>query len=366
MINLFTLFRGITNLVLHGGDIVSLDIGKRYTKMVQVDVLKDGFLYLKRAVTERTPLNIYTQNGMDITIATEFINSLFRQNRVRAGSVVVSLDKPYVMLRTISIPDAEKENVDVLVRDQLKDSLPFDISTVSIDYHLYNTEKGLLGVVGIVKREVMEDLKRVARRNMVLVRAVDIGIIATLNAFVLTTNPERGKTYVVINGGYSNTDVIITDGWLPVYIRTIDYGLENIIRVAGSYDTISINDIESALFSAGTPQKNKYIVNILADGIQVFIKKIKNVIIDYSAQVGTDEITVESVLIFGGIGYIVELMAGDGSQLDFTFKVKIPNVFSAVDRTNSKTERELPFYSIYSTAMGSLMKELVVEGRVQC
>ena len=329
-----------------------------------MDVLKGGSIYLKRAVAERTPLNIYTQNGIDVSIASEFIDSLFRQNRIRAGSSIILLEKPYVMLKTISIPAEEKENADAIIKEQLKDSMPFDLNTVDFDYYLYDSGRNIQGIVGIVKKDIIEDLRKVARKSMILIRSIDIGILSTLNLFVLTVKPERGKTYVVVNSGYSNTDVIITDGWIPLYIRTIDYGLESMIRMVGSYETISINDIESALISSANPQKNRYVLNILADGVQVFVRKIKNAIIDYSAQAGVENLNVESVSIFGGVGYIVGLMAGDGSQLDFSFRVRTPDVFQFVDRTNSRTEKELPFHSIYSATMGSILKELIIGNRI--
>lgn len=348
--------RKITNLLLHGGDTISVDIGKRYTKVVQVVPQSDGTLYLKRAFVERTPVDIYTQTGIDVTIATEFLNTILSQNKVKSGSMICLLDKPYVMLKIIDLSKDEEQHAEDVIIERLKENMPFDLSNVKIDYHLYNVGfNKIKAVVGMAKKDVLSDIKKIARKMMVLVESVDVNVLSLLNAFIASVDPDINKTYVVVNAGYLNTDVVITKGWVPVFLRTLDYGIEGMIKMAGGYEAVSINDVESAIVSSKSIQKNKYMINILMDGIDLLIKKIENVVLDYGAESGVEQVPIESICVFGGAGYILRLTETDkiASQ---KYKIVIPNTFSFIDKTNSKTEDEMGFYPIYSSAVGAQIK----------
>jgi len=291
------------NIFLDGKNTVSVDMGHRYTKVLHA-VKDNGRAVLKRLVVERTPSDMFTHQGIDTSIASEFLISLLEQNHIKAGWINLSIGKPYAMVRILTVPSSDKRNADVIIRERLKENALFELDSMEMDYQVYDMQDdNSIIVVALTRKDVLNSYVETVQKNMMRVASITTDGLSSLNAFISSVNPTDSETYVFVNGGYTSSDVFVTIGHIPVYYRSIDFGAEEIMRMVGDYEGMSLDDVESMLINGNQKAvKSDVIADTMHDALSNFIKHVVNTVDDYTYD---KNVSIENIFVAGGVGQLL-------------------------------------------------------------
>ncbi len=135
-------------------NLVGLDIGSYYTKVVELDN-KKGVPIVKRVVRERTPDLISSQEEIDIDVMSEFLNSLFSQYKIKNRNAALALNSSYVITKTVSMPLVVDEEIEQAVMWEAEQYAPFGMEQVNVSYQIMekDKEKNEMTVLIVLKKK---------------------------------------------------------------------------------------------------------------------------------------------------------------------------------------------------------------------
>ena len=342
------------NLIFNSKYTVSLDIGHRYTKAVQLSLTEHGEIHLRKLAFDRTPTDMFTQQGIDETIASEFIVSLLAENRIKAGTALFTLGKPHVLVKIIPLTSIDEGKVDIIVREKLKDIVS-STSDIIHDHQVIRVDDtSSVAVVVAVRKELVESVKSTAERSMLIIGSLEADILSALNTFMLTERPQMGKKHVVVHGGFSYSDVVIMNGHVPIYHQTVNLGAMDIVSMSGK--DLSMDEVESALDNqADSPE----ITDAIRDGLDMIVRRALNISADYTDNYG-DEVNVSEIYLMGSVGRMAQAVKMTSYMDEFSGKeveIKVPEPFKVVDKVADDSQVHLQ--PIYSACMGTALKSIV-------
>ena len=342
------------NLIFNSKYTVSLDIGHRYTKALQLSLAEQGEIHLKKLAFDRTPTDMFTQQGIDEAIASEFIVSLLAENHIKAGTVLFTLGKPHVLVKIIPLTSVDESKVDIIIREKLKDIVS-SASDVIYDYQVIKVDDtSSVAVVVTVRKELVESVKSTAEKSMLIVGSLEADILSALNIFILTEKPQMGKKYVVVHGGFSYSDVVIMNGHVPIYHQTINLGAMDIVNMSGK--EFNMDEVESALDGQSASPE---VADMIRDGLELIIRRALNNVADYADNYG-DEISMSELHFMGSIGRMAQVVKMINYIDEFSgkeVKIKVPESFKVTDKIVDDSQTYLQ--SIYSACMGTALRNIV-------
>ena len=215
-------------------NIVGVEIGNKTLKLVEV---KNGSI--SNFVVEDLPDDVVI-NGQLIAFE-EMINILktsFKKNKIKTKKCALIIPDNDVYLRRMIVPAMTEKQLLVNLPYEFKDVLTEDKDKYLYDYsmirHIKNdddkvTEMELLGAV--VSTELIEKYKNTFKKaGLSLVKAEPRE--TALSSLVSNYNNEEETDFAILDLGYKSSSVDIFKEGVYEVTRTIDYGVEDIIKVA--------------------------------------------------------------------------------------------------------------------------------------
>jgi type IV pilus assembly protein PilM len=200
---------------------VGLDIGNYSIKIIETSGPSE-----KPSLISFGTLNIAgSSNG----IISASVKSLADELSISTKDVSISVSGPSLIVRLISMPKMTDEELAGAIRFETEKFIPFDISDCILDFQILNKaakDKNSVDILlAAAKREhVLQRIKTVEEAGL-SVKAVDADIFAVINSFLANhTSQEQPKTIAILNIGALSTALSILSGNVPVFVREIAAG----------------------------------------------------------------------------------------------------------------------------------------------
>jgi type IV pilus assembly protein PilM len=214
--------------------LVGLDIGTSSVKAVELKDLGKGRGYqlISIGMEPLSPEAIVDGAIMDSGLVIDSIQKVFSNNRIKGSDVAISLSGHSVIIKKISLPMMNPEELAESIQWEAEQYIPFDVDDVNIDYQVLNTPasagEGNMDVLLVaVKKDKINDMTSVitqAGKNALL---ADVDVFAVQNAYEANYEPATGKVVALVNIGAAVTNIAIMQNGSSIFWRDISVGGNN-------------------------------------------------------------------------------------------------------------------------------------------
>ena len=339
-----------------GKDLVGLDIGSYSIKAVELKSKKkegEDIFEVKKIGYELLPHDAIVEGTIiDSAAVVETIRMVFDENKISNKNVAISISGNSVIIKKISLPAMEKEELAESIIWEAKHNIPYPYEETNIDYAILSpvqpAERSNLDIllVAAKKDKVANYSNAVSQANKNL-QAIEVDVFALQNAIEINY-PEimRGKTIAIINLGANITNVIIIENGNPQLFRDLSVGGSFFTENLSKDLSISFDDAEKAL--KGLPVKNiqpEQLQTALNLNTQNLLEEIEKTFSFYEAGEGGEK-QIDHIFLSGGLSKLKDLQ-GQFEQ-KFNIKTETLNPFRKIIYDENK------FDSIYFEEMAAL------------
>ena len=239
--------------------LVGLDIGSYAIKAVEFKAKKKGgedFWEVVKIGLEFLPHDAIVEGTiMDSTAVTETIKMIFDENKISNKNVVISLSGSSVIIKKISLPSMETEELAESIIWEARHNIPYPYEETAVDYAILkpavdSEDKNLDILLVAAKKDKLTNYSNVvhqARKNLI---SIEVDAFALQNSLEINyPDLYREKTVALINLGANTTNIVIIKKEKPQLFRDLSIG--------GSIITENIRkDLGLSLINKLRPLKN--------------------------------------------------------------------------------------------------------------
>ena len=341
---------------LSKGEVVGVDIGHYYTKVVDI-VDKKGVFVLKHAFKEFTPQDVITSEGVDEIVLGDFLKSIFSQHGVRSKSVAVALSSSFVITKTLTMPLVADEEVDQAVMWEAEQYAPVSMEDVNVSYQILdkNEEKNEMTVLlALTKKEIVDTYIKAFNRAKLKVKIVDVDVFSIYNAYEINNKDALNKHIAFVDMGYSSTKLLFAKKGVPIFSRYMDFNFASLINEAVDVLSLKKEEIGILLSKKQQDEKKESLINFLNDKLIALYTQIQNSVTFYMNNILSVEEPIEEVVLVGVLGSLYENLNIEIMQEFFKSDITRFNPFDVVSKEGSgesidETTPDIsPFYCIAS------------------
>ncbi|AEA34151.1 type IV pilus assembly protein PilM [Hippea maritima DSM 10411] len=342
--------------------LVGIDVGHYFTKIVYFEN-KKGVIELISAFKERTPDGIVSAEGVDENIFSEFISTVFSENKIRNKNVAISLNSSTVISKTLSMPLVADEEMEQAIMWEAEQYAPFGMEHVNASYQLLerNEEKKEMTVlIAITKKDIIESYKRALKKAKLNLKIVDVDVFAVANAFFVNEPDKAKKHNLFVDVGHVSTKLVFTKNEIPVFSRYIDFGFSDMLDEAS--DVLEIKKEEIDLIfepSYKDKEKKESFLNFINDKMVMLYTQIQNSITFYKANILDMEEDVENIVLVGCLGALTDRLNLEFAEELLKSKIITFNPFNFASKSGFSNESVvLEDSSFYTIASGLSLRGL--------
>jgi type IV pilus assembly protein PilM len=341
--------------------LVGLDVGSYAVKAVEFrarkkggrdsyEILKIGYEVLPHdAIVEGTII--------DSAAVAETIRLLFDENKITNKNVVISISGNSVIIKKISLPLMEKQELAESIIWEAKHNIPYPYEETNVDYAITRPvggeEKNLDILLVAAKKDKIASYSGAVNQARKELQAIEVDAFALQNSFEVNY-PElfREKTVALINLGANVTTVVISEKGTPQLFRDLALGglffTENIRKELN----ISFEESEKLLKGIpGTTITSEQFATVLSMNIRDLLDEIEKTFSFYEASEKSER-RIEEIILCGGLANVSNMVGS--FERKFRIKTEIMNPFRNLIYDDSKID---PMYfnemaPIFGVAVG--------------
>ena len=207
---------------------VGIDIGTRFIKAVEIASSVDKAKLLKFHVSEIGSPS--TPEKVD-----QALKSLLEKLKPDTKEVRISLSAPHAIVRFINLPRMKEEDLKNSLKYEAEKYLPFNVNEVITDVVILEDaledKKQMRVLLAAAKKDIVESRMTLMKDNDLVPLMIDIDSFACFNAFCdVQEASTEAKGTVLINIGYTQTNVVILSQGKAFFTRDIQIGGKNIAK----------------------------------------------------------------------------------------------------------------------------------------
>ena len=260
----------LTNFFASSQNIIGLDIGSAYIKIVQLQRERKGYV-IANCVTRAIPLGVRDNPSQKKILIREFVKEFIAGTRIKTNLGRIAVKGKGVLIFSFTVPALSKKDLRGAVSIELKKRLPFqmDLSNISFDYFITNQaveEKEVkLQVTCICVDNIMLDEHTQLLKDMGL-RPVTINVASDSlgNLVQICAMPKPTEVVAVLEVGANTSTINFYKVHMLQFSREIAIGGEHLTRamtktVTTSRGTVDIiaEEAEKLKRECGIPMDDK-------------------------------------------------------------------------------------------------------------
>jgi type IV pilus assembly protein PilM len=219
---------------------VGLDIGSHSIKVTSIRKEVTGNIFSAYNI-KRIPLN---EKNPKLEAA---IDEALKEIDLHPSRVNLSVSGANVIVRFINLPKMNIEQLENALTFEADKYIPFDVSEVVMDFLILGDapEPGQMRVLlAAARRESVESKVKLVERIGLSVKVMDIDSFAMFNAFT-EANPAQEETgKALIDLGHTQTNVLISIGKQPCFMRQIQIGGKDITEAVSKSAGVPFSEAE--------------------------------------------------------------------------------------------------------------------------
>lgn len=295
-------------------DLVGLDIGDSAVKLAELKDLGRGRGYHLTTLAAEPLSGEAIVDGaiMDSGLVIETIQRLFRNSKVRSKQVATSLSGHSVIIKRVSLPVMNAQELAESIQWEAEQYIPFDIEDVAMDYQILEgaslSGDGNMDVLLVaVKKDKITDYTSVITQAGLQPVAVEVDAFSLQNVFEANYEPEPQQVTALVDIGAAVTTIVVLQGGNPSFWRDINIGGNQYTDAVQKELNLSAEDserIKKGEEVAGASPDS--VIPILAAVTEDVCSEIQKTIDFYKATNASDE-PLDKIYLTGGTSQLVNL-----------------------------------------------------------
>lgn len=293
-------------------NILALDIGSRLIKTVYAKGGKRGISVLNAGICE-TPRGSFLDGSIsDKSSIASAVRDMISSLNIKPKSVIIGIKGQDIIMRQIEMPPMPAKQLRQAVKLEIQQYLPMDPNEYIIDSKIIDKidskdKKAYNVLLVAAPKEKVNDYIYIAERLELKVLAVDLFANSVVRLFG-DANDSGGKTFCVIDMGFSSSTVTIIESGKLFIEKEVDIGIGGIDAMLEKVfaNTIeNVGDVRKRIIRlnsfdmAGSDDPRVYYANNSAR--QIIDKLIDNVekIINFYFTSGLGK-RIDCIYLYGG------------------------------------------------------------------
>jgi type IV pilus assembly protein PilM len=297
--------------------LVGLDIGSYAIKAAELTSRGKGgsaTFAVKKLGYEILPRDAIVEGTIiDTATVAETIKMIFAENKISTKNVVISVSGNSVIIKKISLPPMDQEELKESIFWEAKHSIPYPYEETSVDYAILPPQQGsakqnLNILLVAAKKDKIANYNSAVSQADKSTEAIEVDMFALQNA-IEVNYPDiiQDKTVAIINLGASLTNIIIVHRGIPQLFRDLPFGgswfTENLSR------ELNISFDEAEKIMKGIPVDDELIEKsqtALDLNIQNLLEEISKTFSFYETGEGKES-KIELIFLCGGLSNLKNL-----------------------------------------------------------
>jgi len=318
--------------------LVGLDVGSYAIKAIELKPKrKEGeeLFEVKKIGYEVLPHDAIVEGTIiDSAAVAETIKMVFDENKIANKNVVISISGNSVIIKKISLPSMETEELAESIIWEAKHNIPYPYEETNVDYAIikppYETGEKTLDILLVAaKKDKISNYSNAVIQAKKNLEAIEVDVFALQNSFEINY-PEyfKEKNVAIVNLGANITNVLIIAKGIPQLFRDLALGGAFIAENLSKDLNISLEDAEKLL--KDLPVKDvppEQIQTALNTNIQNLLDEIEKTFSFYEA-VEKEEKKIEIILLAGGLAKLSNLV--NQFEQRFAIKTELFNPFRRI------------------------------------
>ena len=209
-------------------DIIGLDIGSSYIKVVQLKEKKGSYDLDAFGTLALPPELIVEGSIIDSLRLVESIGELLKKAKVKSKSCVIGIaGHTSVIIRRITLPEMSEEELSESIKFEAEQYVPFDIDDVNIDFQILGPldEPGQMDVMLVAcKKDIINEYTQVVREAGLNPVVVDVNTFCIGNAYEINNELDPDRSVALVDVGATTININVLKGGVTVFTRDAAIG----------------------------------------------------------------------------------------------------------------------------------------------
>ncbi len=251
---------------LFGGKtpLIGLDLGSGYLKIAQLKETTKGLNLVNIGLLPTPKGAIENAKIVNPEEIAEGIKTLLRMYQFIGKRVITSVSGQLVTVRTLTVDKLPEKELDEVIKWEVQKLIPFKIEEASFDYQILGAipeTKGekLSVIAAAASLDIINSIVSAIKLAKLEPVAIEIESFAELRLLDYTYKEKYANNIIIlINSGYSFTNINIIEDGILRFTRTIPFGGKNLIRVIQDGLKVNEKDAETYLVTSCDLRIEKY------------------------------------------------------------------------------------------------------------
>jgi len=355
---------------------IGLDIGSNVLRVAQLKPASSPILtkYSKR----RTEGCLVDGEVTYVDVLAKEINNLLKQAGISAKRVILGISNQKVIVRLLTMPYMEKDDLDNAIQFQAQDNIPIPVEEAILDYHIVNefknedNERSYQIILVAAQREMIESHIRALEKAKLKPYAVDVSSFALSRSLlsreaVVPDEKELEKNTKAIGFldiGETVTNISIVQNRMPFFSRVTPIGDATFVKAVADNLAISIEEAQKQRDEIGFSKPGadledglkksqlevgKKVRKVLSGEVTKFVNEVRRSF-EYGLTETTKSEDLNELIISGEGAQDTNLVA----YLKKSYpKVTVGNIFNSIAMQNKD---QLKKQSAYAIAVGLALR----------
>ncbi len=211
--------------------VLGLDIGSRYTKLVELR--KSGKkIELGRKLKVETPQQFEEIPAFIQGILRDHFTGLPQpENPFSASTLVLGMPKSQITLKYIQLATSDPEQIHKALESEVRKLLPFPPKDITFSYHLQKrllNKKAQILLVAL-RKDLLDQYTSILKEGDFNTRILEITPIAQINCYLYNYNPSSRESIALMDIGATTTTITLLKEELLRFSRDIPIGGDTVV-----------------------------------------------------------------------------------------------------------------------------------------
>lgn len=290
-----------------GSTIVGIDIGSSSVRAVEVQ----GATKAKPVITRyhEIPLpdgSVRRGEVLEVNTVADALKKLWSVGGFKSKDVVLGMGGQRVFARELVVPRAPLAQIRESLPFHVQDLLPVPVDQAILDFYPISEETSSEGPVvnGLLIAAIKDSVTaNVAAATQAGLRPVHVDLIPFALTRALAPIDSSTALTVLVGVGANTTNVIISQGGVPLFVRILSAGSDDVTRALATSLHLELAEAEAlkrslGLGSADVPLDQRPAIEIIYAVVGELFNSIRNTL-NYFLTTKRD-MRLESVVVSGG------------------------------------------------------------------
>ncbi len=329
--------------------LVGLDIGTSSVKAVELKAKKKGrqtAFEVVRIGHEILPHDAIVEGTIiDTAAVAEAIRAVCDKAKIVGRDMVIAVSGNSVIIKKISLPPMEAEELAESVVWEAKHSIPYPYDETYVDYSILRPalpgeDQNIEILLVAAKKEKINAYANVIRQARKSLAAVEVDAFALHNALEINYPDEfREKIVALVNIGASITTVAVSERGTPQMFRDLPMGGTTFVENIRREINVGVEDAERMLKGGGQASVPEYEIDaVLSVSLKSLVDEIEKTFTFFEAEDKANK-KIEEIYIAGGLSGLKNI----GAAFEQKFGLK-PVLFDPFRRIQYNEKKLNPVY----------------------